>query len=151
MDRLTRTAVIGSGVLLVLLALSLVPWGSWSLSPRIWQLNDILKQDPTLAEYPYDFRAIEFLRGIATLTRPYDAGVPVSIFLTTIDPALAGKPPDDPAWVAAEDRLRQHEMHAISLMLAEPDVSSVMWALDRAWFGRRGIPIPSPPARPPPM
>ncbi|MCG6984966.1 MAG: hypothetical protein LJE61_07185 [Thiocapsa sp.] len=143
MDRFTRTALIGSGVLLVLLALSLVPWGHWRLSPRIWQLNDVLKQDPVLADYPYDFRAVEFLRGIATLTRPYDAEVPAAIFLTTTDPALSGKPADDPALLAAEERLREHEMRAISLMLAEPDVSSVVWSLDRAWFGRRGIPLPS--------
>jgi hypothetical protein len=142
MDRFTRNVVIGSGALLVLLGFSLAPWGEWKMSPRIWQLNDVLSRDAMLAEYPYDFKAVLFLNGIVTLTRPYEAGVPVAAVLAAMDPTLAGKPMDDPAFAAAEDRLRRHEMHAIMVMLAEPDVDSVIWSLDRAWLNRRGIPLP---------
>jgi hypothetical protein len=143
MDRFTRNAVIGTGLVLALLILSLVPWDRMSLRPRIWQLNDILSQDPILAAYPYEIRALLFLNGVVTLTRPYDDQVPVNAFLGAIDPALAGKAADDPALVAAKDRLRQHEMHAIMLMVAEPDVDSVVWQLDRARLFDLGIALPS--------
>jgi hypothetical protein len=112
--------------------------------PRIWQLNAALKQDPMLSEYPYEFRALLFLNGIVTLTRPYDADVAVTDALVAIDPTLAGKPADDPAVLAARDLLQRHEMHAIFLMLAEPDVTSVIWSLDRAWLNRRGIALTQP-------
>jgi hypothetical protein len=144
MDRFTRNAVVGSGVLLVLLILSVLPWGDMKFGPRIWQLNAALQQDPMLAEYPYEFRALLFLNGIVTLTRPYDGDVAVTDALVAIDPTLAGKPADDPAVLAARDLLQRHEMHAIFLMLAEPDVTSVVWSLDRAWVNRQGIALPQP-------
>jgi hypothetical protein len=144
MDRFTRNAVIGSGVLVVLLILSLLPWGGMAFGPRIWQLNAVLERDPVLAEYPYDFKALLFLNGIVTLTRPYDADVPMDDALVAMDPTLAGKPADDPAFTAARDRLQRTEFHAIGLMLAEPDVGSIVWALDRAWLNGRGIAFPAP-------
>jgi hypothetical protein len=144
MDRFTRNAVIGSGVVFVLLILSVLPWGGMAFGPRIWQLNDVLKQDPVLAEYPYDFKALLFLNGIVTLTRPYDADVPINEALVAMDPTLTGKPADDPAVVAARDRLQRMEFHAIGLMLAEPDVASIVWSLDRAWLNRQGIDFPTP-------
>ncbi|MFB1485701.1 MULTISPECIES: hypothetical protein [unclassified Thiocapsa] len=144
MDRFTRNAVIGSGVLLVLLILSLLPWGGMAFGPRIWQLNAVLERDPILAEYPYDFKALLFLNGIVTLTRPYDADVPINEALVAMDPTLAGKPADDPAVVAARGGLQRMEFHAIGLMLAEPDVGSIVWSLDRAWLNRRGIAFPAP-------
>ncbi|WP_296702180.1 hypothetical protein [Thiocapsa sp. UBA6158] len=144
MDRFTRNAVIGSGVLVVLLILSLLPWGGMAFGPRIWQLNAVLERDPILAEYPYDFKALLFLNGIVTLTRPYDADVPMDDALVAMDPTLAGKPADDPAFTAARDRLQRTEFHAIGLMLAEPDVGSIVWALDRAWLNGRGIAFPAP-------
>ncbi|EGV15921.1 hypothetical protein [Thiocapsa marina] len=139
MDRFTRNAVIGSGVITVLLILSVLPWGGMAFGPRIWQLNDVLKQDPILAEYPYEFKALLFLNGIVTLTRPYDAGIAMNEVLMAMDPTLAGKPADDPAVVAARDRLQRMEFHAIGLMLAEPDVDSIVWSPDRAWLNRQGI------------
>lgn len=142
MDSFTRNAIIGSGILLVLLILSVMPWGEMRFGPRIWQLNAVLKQDPVLAEYPYDFRALLFLNGIVTLTRPYDNAVPVADVLVAIDPTLAGKPANDPAVLAARDALQHHELHAIYLMLAEPDVSSVVWSLDRAWLNGKNIQAP---------
>ncbi|NCC29548.1 MAG: hypothetical protein EOM22_15765 [Gammaproteobacteria bacterium] len=144
MDRFTRNAVIGSGVLVVLLILSLLPWGGMAFGPRIWQLNAVLERDPVLAEYPYDFKALLFLNGIVTLTRPYDADVPMDDALVAMDPTLAGKPADDPAFAAARDRLQRAEFHAIGLMLAEPDVGSIVWSLDRAWLNGQGIAFPAP-------
>ena len=146
MDRFTRNAVIGTALLTGLLILSVLPWDDRSWSPRIWQLNELLKQDDMLAAYPYEFRALLFLNGIVTLKRPHDAAIPVAVALGALEPAVAGKSPDDPAMVAARDRLQRHEMRAIELMLEQPDVHSVIWSLDRAWLNGKGISLPSPDA-----
>ncbi|NCA69609.1 MAG: hypothetical protein EOM91_05790 [Sphingobacteriia bacterium] len=144
MDRFTRNVIILFGIMLVLLALSLVSWDRLSLRPRIWQLNGILSDDPVLSAYPYDFRALLFMNGIVTLTRPYDERqVPITQFLAVVDPSLVGRPAEDPLVMAAADRLRQLERHAIMLMLAEPDVDSVIWSLDRARLTRLGIVLPA--------
>jgi hypothetical protein len=144
MDPFTRKAVIGSGILLGLLVVLLVPWDRLQLRPRIWQLDEILQKDPVLASYPYRFRAVQFLNGIVTLTRPYDSEVPAILFLTAMDPTLANKPADSADAQAAFARLSEHEMQAIGVMRAQPDVESVDWMLDRAWLDRHHIDVPDP-------
>lgn len=143
MDRLNRNAIIISAIILILLVLSMA-WHRIDMTPRIWKLNETLKQDPVLAAYPYEFRALLFLNGIVTLTSPHASEMPLEPFLVQIDPTLAGKAADDPAMRAASDRFRAHEMHAIQVMLAEPDVESVVWALDRAWYQKQGIKLGQP-------
>ena len=138
MDRLNRNAIIISAIILILLVLSMA-WHRIDMKPRIWQLNDVLQQDPVLAAYPYPFRALLFLNGIVTLTSPHASEAPLEPFLIQIDPALAGKAPDSPEMQAARARFNEHEMHAIQVMMAEPDVESVIWSLDRAWYQKQGI------------
>jgi hypothetical protein len=144
MDRFTRNAVIATAVLTLALILSVTSWSEMRLGPRIWQLNAILAQDPTLEESPYPFKAVLFLNGIVTLTRPYDEQVSLTEALTAMDPTLSGKPADDPAVIAARDRLQGYEMYAIGLMLSQQDVRSVVWSLDRAWVNEQGIALPPP-------
>ncbi len=94
-----------------------------------------------LAAYPYRFQAVLYHDEIVTLTRPYDSQVPVTAFLAAMDPTLAGKPADDPDVRAAQDQQVLHEMRATELMLAQPDVKSVVWHLDSAWLDRHGIAV----------
>lgn len=143
MDRLTRNAIVISAILLVLLILSLA-WNRFGLTPRIWQLNELLEQDPVLAGYPYHFRAVLFLNGIVTLTSPHASVVPVEPFLMTVDAGLKGKSSEDPAMLAARERLWRQEIHAIKLMISQPDVDSVVWSLDQAWYHKHGIRLDQP-------
>ncbi len=140
MDGLTRNSIILSIIFLVLLVVSL-SWNSTGLKPRVWQLNGLLEQDPVLAEYPYDFRALLFLNGVVTLTSPRESRAPLAPFLAQVAPASAGKAPDDPEMVNAERRFREIEMRAITVMLSEPDVGSVIWSLDKAWYHKHGVPL----------
>jgi len=109
--------------------------------PRIWQLNEVLEQDPVLAEYPYKFRALLFLNGVVTLTSPHASEVPLRPFLNRIDPSLADKPADAPEVAEAERAFRAVERHAVQVMLAQPDVNSVIWGLDRAWYHQNQVPL----------
>ncbi|MBK1722902.1 hypothetical protein [Thiocystis violacea] len=140
MDRLTRNSIIISVILFVLLVISLAA-GNYELRPRVWQLNEVLKEDPILASYPYDFRVLLFLSGVVTLTSPDASEVPVQTFLVKVDPSLAGKAPDAPEMVEAERKFREVEMRAIQVMLEQPDVESVLWSLDKAWYHRHGMPL----------
>ncbi|MGQ9660440.1 MAG: hypothetical protein ACUVQI_10240 [Thermochromatium sp.] len=140
MDRLTLTGIIASAAFLVFLIVTL-SWHNDELRPRIWRLNEILEQDPVLAEYPYHFRALLFLNGVVTLTSPHASGVPLRTFLNRIDPLLADKPDDAPEVIAAEQRFRAVEDQAVKVMLAQPDVVSVIWSLDRAWYHDHQVPL----------
>jgi hypothetical protein len=140
MDRLTLTAIIASAAFLVFLIVTLT-WHNDELRPRVWQLNEVLEQDPVLAEYPYDFKVLLFLNGVVTLTSPHASEAPLRPFLNRIDPSLADKPADAPEVVEAERRFRAIEMQAIKVMISLPDVDSVIWALDRAWYHKNRVPL----------
>ena len=140
MDRLTLTSIIASAAFLIFLIVTLT-WHNDELRPRIWQLNEVLEQDPELAEYPYDFKVLLFLNGVVTLTSPQASDVPLRPFLNRIDPSLADKPADAPEVVEAERRFRAIEMQAIQVMLSQPDVESVIWSLDRAWYHKNRVPL----------
>jgi hypothetical protein len=140
LPRLTagRVAIVVILSIVLLLALYGKP-----LAPRIWKLNAMLQDDPVLAAYPYEFRVVIFLNGIATLTRPYTDTSDPRVFLTHINPALAGLRLDDPAMRRAEQALKDQEDRAIGLLLDQPDVESVNWLLDQAWYNRNQVPLPA--------
>jgi hypothetical protein len=138
MDRLTLSAIIASAAFLVFLIVTLT-WHNDELRPRVWQLNEILEQDPMLADYPYDFKVLLFLNGVVTLTSPHGSEAPLRPFLNRIDPSLADKPADAPEVIEAERRFRAIEMQAIKVMISQPDVDSVVWALDRAWYHKNRV------------
>ena len=140
MDRLTLTSIIASAAFLIFLIVSLT-WHNDELRPRVWQLNEVLEQDPVLAEYPYDFKVLLFLNGVVTLTSPQASEAPLRPFLNRIDPSLADKPADAPEVVEAERRFRAIEMQAIKVMISQPDVDSVVWSLDRAWYHKNRVPL----------
>lgn len=127
---------------IALIVLLLVLYGR-NLTPRIWEMNAMLRDDPVLAAYPYNFRVVNFLNGIATLTRPYTDSSGPKAFLAKVDPTLAGLGADDPAMRSAEQALKEKEYRAIGLLLDQPDVDSVIWFLDQAWYTRNKVPLPA--------
>jgi hypothetical protein len=140
LPRLTAGRVALAAIAVIVLLLLL--YGG-NLTPRVWQMNAMLRDDPVLAAYPYEFRVVNYLNGTASLTRPYtDASGPM-VFLAKINPALAGLGSDDPAIRSAERTLKEHEYRAIGLLLDQPDVDSVNWWLDRAWYTRNNVPLPA--------
>lgn len=140
MDRFTRNYSIALGVI----AIGLIGfWIASSWTPRVWELNEILKDDAELANYPYPFRVMSLDDGIATLSSPRSFDFPTMTFLSVINPGLAGKPQDHPDLVAAQQRLIHHQKKAQALVEAEPDVTGVRWRLDRGWYTKRGLDVES--------
>ena len=140
LPRYTARRVIAAAIV-ALIVLLLVFYGK-HLKPRIWEINEMLRSDPVLAAYPYEFRVVNFLNGIATVTRPFTDTSGPTAFLVRTNPALAGLSPDDPAMRSAAEALGQHVSHARELLLAQPDIESVDWWLDQAWFSHNKVPLP---------
>ena len=138
MDRFTRNYSMVLGVI------TLIVLGLWlaSLDFRAMALNDLLEDDAQLAAYPYRFQVVAVEGDTAVITSPRSPEVPAVHFLAVLHPALAGKNPNDPALVAAEQELAAHQGRARELILAEPDIDTVRWRLDRAWYAERGVVLP---------
>jgi hypothetical protein len=101
MDRFARNYLIGLVAIVVFAAL----WVFLSRDPRLGELNDLLAADTELADYPYAFRVLSFENGVATLSSPRSAEVPVMQFLRTAFPELRNTAVDDPAMMSAQDGL----------------------------------------------
>lgn len=131
-------------VLSLLLIGGLGYWLASSWQPRAGELNQLLKSDAMLAGYPYPFRVVSVRDGVAILSTPRSFEVPAYRFLELLHPQLINKPQDDPAVVAAQQDLINHQRRAQSLMLTQPDIERVDWELDVRWLADRGI-HPAPP------
>ncbi len=142
MDRFTRIYSIGLGLILVV---ALVYWGGSAWKPEVWELDEILTSDPKLAAYPYQFRVVAFADGVAILSTPRSSQIPAYRFLGIIHPNLANKADNDPAMIAAQQDLIDHQQRAMGLILGHPKVESVDWRLDTAWLASRGIMVPGTP------
>jgi hypothetical protein len=138
MDSFTRNYSIVLGVIVLGL---LAWWVSAIWQPRVWELNESLESDPTIAEYPYQFRVVAFEDGVATLSTPRSFQVPAYRFLQIIHPDLAGMDQNDQRMIAAQQDLINHQKRAQGLILAQPDVDSVTWELDVKWLADHGVQV----------
>ena len=140
MDNFTRNYSIALGAILLGL---LAWWFSSTWNPRVNELNDILAADPDLPGYVYRFRVVDYDDGVAVLSTPRAYQVPAMRFLEVVKPELAGKAQDDPAMIAAQQELIEHQKRAQTLMLGQPDVERVDWRLDVRWLSDHGVQVPS--------
>ena len=136
MDRFTQNYSIALG-LVILVALGFWVKSTWQ--PTVWEFNNVLTSDPQLSSYPYQFRLRSLENGIAVISTPRSADFPAIRFLEIIHPQLADKAQDDPAMIAAQQDLIDHQKRAMGLMLAQPGVTSVDWELDVRWLADHGV------------
>jgi hypothetical protein len=139
MDRFTRIYSIIIGVLIIG---GLTLWISSAWKPDAWALDRVLESDAALASYPYRFRVVAFEDGVATLSTPRSFDIPAYRFLAIINPNLANKTDNDPAVIAAQQDLVDHQKRAQGLILAQPEVQDVEWELDTQWLAAHGIQTP---------
>ena len=137
MDRFTRNYLIGLGVVILLI---LIGWLS-TMNPTVWELNDLLEEDPMLSEYPYQFRVLSLENGVAAMSSPRSSQMSAVRFVGIIHPELARKPINDPALIRAQKRLAEHQGHARKQVMAHPEVKRVKWVLDESWYSAHGISV----------
>ena len=135
LDDFTKRYLVG---LLVVAMLGLGWWiSSWDR--RVSQLNAILEEDSELASYPYQFRVISLENGIAEMSSPRSAEVPVIQFLRIAYPEFRNRSVLDEPVMAAQDRLVEMQSRAAKLVSDQPDVRAVRWTLDRQWYQSQGV------------
>ncbi len=136
MDSFTRNY----SILLGAIVFGLLAWWLSSIwQPRVWEINEGLESDPELSAYVYQFRVVDLDNGVAILSTPRSFDVPAMRFLEIVRPDLAGKAQDDPAMIAAQQDLIDHQKRAQGLVMAQPDVRRVDWRLDVKWLADHGV------------
>jgi hypothetical protein len=135
MDSFTRKYLV------VMVSLLLLAAGIWlaGRDSRVAALNEMLRADGELAGYPYEFRVISLENGVATMSSPRSAQVPVMTFLHAAFPELSEKDVQDPAMMAAQDQLVHQQSRAAEMVQRHAEVKSVRWVLDERWYAERGV------------
>ncbi|TCO74494.1 hypothetical protein [Chromatocurvus halotolerans] len=103
------------------------------------EINATLERDAELADYPYTFRVVRIDEGVATVTSPRSARVPVMQFLRTAFPELADVPVDHPDMTAAQERLVAMQSRAADIISDHAEVRAVEWQIDEDWYSSRGV------------
>ena len=103
------------------------------------ELNDLLENEPLLADYPCQFRVLSLNNGVAELASPRSASMPAIKFHAIIYPDLKDKSPQNPILIEAQKELADRQAFAKKLILQQADVSSVNWTLDRDWYAKYDI------------
>ncbi len=135
MDPFVRRYSIGLACVVILV----VAWNLLSRDPRIGELNQLLAEDHELGEFPFHFRVVKLENGIATVTSPRSAQVPVMQFLRAAYPELASVSVDDPRMMEAQAVLVKKQSRAAEVIKSEADIGAIRWQVDERWFEERGV------------
>ncbi len=135
LDRGTKIYAVVLGSLLLL---GLLIW-LFNLDFRLGEIEDMLQQDPELAAYPYQFKALSIQGRTAIMSTPRSTQVPAVTFLGMIKPSLANKSEQDPSVIAAQKELGGLQSKVRKLVQSREDIDNVRWRIDKEWYSSRGI------------
>jgi hypothetical protein len=138
MMSLDRGTKIYAAVLASILLIGLLTWIS-TLDFRLGEIDEMLQNDPEIANYPYPFRALEISGSTAFISTPRSSAVPAVKFLSIIKPGLRNKSEQDPAVIKAQKELGAIQSRVRKRILERKDINSVKWRIDKEWYANRGV------------
>ncbi|MEQ1592147.1 MAG: hypothetical protein ABL892_07125 [Thiobacillaceae bacterium] len=127
--------------LAVICVLAAIYWFGLRTDPKVAALNQTIaeKGSSALRHYPYPFRVLRLEGTTAVMATPRSPAVPVYTMIGALDPALAGKSPDDPDFTAAQKDLASVQSEARGIVAEQPGITEVKWELDADWLIAHGI------------
>lgn len=95
-----------------------------------------------LKDYPYQFKVLKVSGDTAYVSTPRNFDVPAFKALAVLYPEINTRNANDPAFIAAEQKLGRVQSEAHAIVLAQPGIKSVEWQLDRDWLTAHHIDVP---------
>lgn len=132
----------------VILTLIFLVWLDWYIrapDSRSREMTSIIATQASkeLKSYPYQFKVLKIAGETAYLSTPRSVEVPAFKALGILYPELDTKNPNDPAYIAAQERLGRVQTEARTIVLAQPGIKDVKWELDRDWLVKHSIEVPA--------
>lgn len=130
--------------LLVLLLLAVLDWYIRAPDARSRALTEAIETQASaqLKNYPYRFRVLRVEGATAVMGTPRNVQVPAFRALAVLYPKIDTRNANDPEFIAAERLLGEVQAEARAIVLAQPGIAAVSWALDRDWLLAHGIDVP---------
>ncbi len=132
----------------VILTLIFLVWLDWYIrapDSRSREMTSVIATQASteLKNYPYQFKVLKIAGETAYLSTPRSVEVPAFKVLGVLYPELDTKNPNDPAYIAAQERLGRVQTEARTIVLAQPGIKDVKWELDRDWLVKHSIEVPA--------
>ena len=116
-----------------------VLWWLSSGDSRVDELNELLRADTALADYPYTFRVLSLNNGVASMSSPRSAQLSAVQGLRAMYPELREVGVQSDEMMVAQQRLGRVQSRAAQLVSGQADVKRVRWVLDERWLATHGI------------
>ncbi len=117
----------------MLVAALFVGWLGWR-GFEVISLNQTLKADEMVANYPYQHRVLRVEGSTAIMSSLRSHDTSTRFALTTIFPAMRNLREDDRGWQIAERELARVQARAGDLVLGASGIRRVRWELDENWY-----------------
>ena len=115
-----------------------VAWILYS-SLGIVLINNQLRDDPELKDYPYQFRVLKTEGHVAVMSTIRSHELPALVALRVLHPDLKDVPADSPKMLKAERQMAKMQARAQKIVLQNEEFDFVRWELDENWLRMHGI------------
>lgn len=131
-------------VIPLLIFLVALDWYIRSPDSRSRELTGVIASQASieLKDYPYQFKVLKVSGDTAYISTPRNFDVPAFKALAVLYPEINTRNANDPAFIAAEQKLGRVQSEAQAIVLAQPGIKNVEWQLDRDWLTAHHIDVP---------
>jgi len=119
--------------IVMLVAGAFVAWMGWR-GYEIVELNEILKNDEIVGNYPYPHRVLRVDGELAVISSLRGRNIDARDALGTVYPNMRTLGAGHRDWQWADQELYRVQTQVKDLVLAHPGYSEVRWELDENWY-----------------
>lgn len=120
-------------VIVMLVAAVFVGWLGWR-GFEVITLNQKLKADDIVANYPYQHRVLRVEGGTAVMSSLRSHETTTQQALATIFPSMRNLGDNHRDWQRAERELAQVQARAGDIVLGSRGIDRIRWELDENWY-----------------
>lgn len=120
-------------IAVMIVAALFVSWLGWR-GYTVVELNETLREQSALADYPYPFRVLRVEGDTAVMSTLRSPRIDTSQAMRELFPDLRQTPETNREFRRAEQEYARLQARASEAVMASPRISRVRWELDENWF-----------------
>ncbi len=120
-------------IAVMIVAALFVSWLGWR-GYTVVELNETLRNQSALADYPYPFRVLRVEGDTAVMSTLRSPRIDTSQAMRELFPNLRRTPEASREFRRAEQEYARLQARASEAVLASPRISRVRWELDENWY-----------------
>ncbi|MEQ6884303.1 hypothetical protein [Salicola sp. Rm-C-2C1-2] len=120
-------------IAVMIVAALFVSWLGWR-GFTVVELNEKLRQQSALADYPYPFRVLRVEGDTAVMSTLRSTRIDTALAMRELFPDLERTPATSPDLLRAEQEYARLQAQASKTVTTSPGIQRVRWELDENWY-----------------